>query len=48
MQTPQLKQRYATEGAEAIPMTPQEFTRYVNDEVTRWRRVVIDARLKLE
>jgi tripartite-type tricarboxylate transporter receptor subunit TctC len=48
MQTPQLKQRYATEGAEAIPMTPQEFTHYVNDEVTRWRRVVIDARLKLE
>ena len=24
-------------------MTPQEFTRYVNDEVTRWRRVVSDA-----
>jgi tripartite-type tricarboxylate transporter receptor subunit TctC len=48
MQTPQLKQRYATEGADAIPMTPQEFTRYVNEEVTRWRRVVSDAGLKLE
>jgi tripartite-type tricarboxylate transporter receptor subunit TctC len=48
MQTPQLKQRYATEGAEAVPMPPQEFTRYVNEELTRWRRVVNDAGLKLE
>jgi tripartite-type tricarboxylate transporter receptor subunit TctC len=48
MQTPQLKQRYATEGAEAIPMAPQEFTRYVHEEVTRWRRVVSVAGLKLE
>jgi len=48
MQTAQLKQRYATEGAEALPMTPQEFTRYVHNEVTRWRQVVSDAGLKLE
>jgi tripartite-type tricarboxylate transporter receptor subunit TctC len=48
MQTAQLKQRYATEGAEAVPMTPQEFTKYVHNEVTRWRKVVSDAGLKLE
>jgi tripartite-type tricarboxylate transporter receptor subunit TctC len=48
MQTPQLKQRYATEGAEAVPTTPQQFTKYVHDEVTRWRQVVKDAGLKLE
>ena len=48
MQTAQLRQRYATEGAEAVPMTPQEFTKYVHDEVTRWRKVVSDAGLKLE
>ena len=48
MQTAQLKQRYATEGAEAVPMTPPEFTKYVHNEVTRWRQVVKDARLTLE
>jgi tripartite-type tricarboxylate transporter receptor subunit TctC len=48
MQTPQLKQRYATEGAEAVPMTPQEFTKYVQTEVARWKQVVADAGLKLE
>jgi tripartite-type tricarboxylate transporter receptor subunit TctC len=48
MRTPQLKQRYATEGAEAVPMTPPEFTQYVLNEVARWRQVVKDAGLKLE
>ena len=48
MQTPQLKKRYATEGAEPVPMTPQEFTKYVMNEVARWKQVVKDAGLKLE
>jgi tripartite-type tricarboxylate transporter receptor subunit TctC len=48
MQSPQLKQRYATEGAEAVPMSPQEFTKYVHNEVARWRQVVKDAGLTLE
>ena len=48
MQTAQLKQRYATEGAEAVPMTPQEFTKYVHNEIARWKQVVQDAGLKLE
>jgi tripartite-type tricarboxylate transporter receptor subunit TctC len=48
MQTPQLKQRYATEGAEPVPMSPQQFTQYVMNEVARWKQVVKDAGLKLE
>jgi tripartite-type tricarboxylate transporter receptor subunit TctC len=48
MQTPQLKQQYATEGGEPMPMTPQEFTKYVFAEVNRWRQVVKDAGLQLE
>lgn len=48
MQTPQLKEQYAREGGEPMPMTPQEFTKYVFAEVSRWRQVVKDAGLKLE
>ena len=48
MQTPQLKQRYATEGAEPVPMSPQQFTKYVMNEVARWKQVVKEAGLKLE
>lgn len=48
MQTAQLKEQYAREGGEPMPMTPQEFTQYVFAEVNRWRQVVKDAGLKLE
>ncbi len=48
MQAPQLRQRYATEGAEPVAMTPAEFTKYVHGEIARWRQVVKDAGLALE
>jgi tripartite-type tricarboxylate transporter receptor subunit TctC len=48
MQTPQLKEQYAREGGEPLPMTPQEFAKYVFAEVNRWRQVVKDAGLQLE
>jgi tripartite-type tricarboxylate transporter receptor subunit TctC len=48
MQTPELVKRYAAEGGEPMPMTPQEFTKYVLGEVERWRQVVKDTGLKLQ
>jgi tripartite-type tricarboxylate transporter receptor subunit TctC len=48
MHTPQLKEQYAREGGEPLPMTPQEFTKYVFSEVNRWRQVVREAGLQLE
>jgi tripartite-type tricarboxylate transporter receptor subunit TctC len=48
MQTAQLKEQYAREGGEPIPMTPLEFSSYVFGEVHRWRQVVKDAGLQLE
>jgi tripartite-type tricarboxylate transporter receptor subunit TctC len=48
MQSPELRKHYATEGGEPMPMTPQQFTRYVLDEVERWRQVVKDTGLELQ
>jgi tripartite-type tricarboxylate transporter receptor subunit TctC len=48
LQTRELKEQYAREGGEPLPMTPQEFTKYVFAEVQRWRQVVKDAGLQLE
>jgi tripartite-type tricarboxylate transporter receptor subunit TctC len=48
MESPQLRKHYATEGGEPMPMTPQEFTRFVLGEVERWRQVVRDAGLQLQ
>jgi tripartite-type tricarboxylate transporter receptor subunit TctC len=48
LQTRELKEQYAREGGEPLPMTPPEFTKYVFGEVQRWRQVVKDAGLQLE
>src|SRR5690606_37225058 len=48
MDSPQLRKHYAAEGGEPLPMTPQEFTRFVLGEVERWRQVVKDAGLQLQ
>jgi tripartite-type tricarboxylate transporter receptor subunit TctC len=48
MQTPQLKEQYAREGGEPMPMTPQAFAQYVFAEIDRWRAVVKQAGLQLE
>jgi tripartite-type tricarboxylate transporter receptor subunit TctC len=48
MHTRELREHYAREGGEPLPMTPQEFQKYVFAEVNRWRQVVKDAGLQLE
>ena len=48
MQSEALRKHYATEGGEPMPMTPEEFQRYVLGEVERWRQVVRDTGLQLQ
>ena len=48
MQAPELVKRYAAEGGEPMPMTPQEFAKYLLGEVARWRQVVKDTGLELQ
>ena len=43
-----LKQRFATEGAEPSPMTREQFTKFIANEITRWRKVALDANIKPE
>ena len=48
LQSPDLKQRFATEGAEPSPMTREQFTKFIANEITRWRKVALDANIKPE
>jgi len=48
LQTPQLTKHYAVEGGEPMPMTPEQFAKYVFAEVERWRQVVKDTDLTLQ
>ena len=48
LQVPQLREQFAREGGEIVPMTQEEFAKYVFADVNRWRQIVKDIGLKLE
>ncbi len=48
LQSPDLKQRFATEGAEPSVMSREQFTQFVANEITRWRKVALEANIKPE
>jgi tripartite-type tricarboxylate transporter receptor subunit TctC len=48
LQSPDLKLRFAAEGAEPSVMSREQFTRFVANEIQRWRKVALDANIKPE
>jgi tripartite-type tricarboxylate transporter receptor subunit TctC len=48
MQSAELKQRFATEGAEPSVMSRDQLTRFVADEIQRWRKVAQDSGIQPE
>ena len=48
LQDPVVKQRFATEGADAIGSTPQQFAQFVANEIAKWTKVVKDGGIKPE
>jgi len=47
-QSPELKERFARQGLEAMPSTPEEFARVLKGDVEKWKKVVKYANVKLE
>lgn len=48
LQSPELKQRFAGEGAEPSMMSREQFTAFIKNEITRWRKVAKDAGITLD
>ncbi|MEQ1774274.1 MAG: tripartite tricarboxylate transporter substrate binding protein [Burkholderiales bacterium] len=48
LQSPELKQRFAAEGAEPTVMSREQLTKFVSNEITRWRQVARDANIQPE
>jgi len=46
LQSPDLKKQFAGQGAEPSSMTRDEFTKFVTNEIARWRKVVQDTGIK--
>ncbi|MCD0505127.1 tripartite tricarboxylate transporter substrate binding protein [Bordetella petrii] len=48
LQSPQIKQQFAKQGAEPGTMTQPEFARYVNAEIDKWAKVIADAHISIQ
>jgi tripartite-type tricarboxylate transporter receptor subunit TctC len=48
LESAEMRERLAAEGAEPTPMTPEAFARIVRDEIDFWRRVAREAGIKPE
>ena len=48
LQSAELKRRFAAEGAEPSVMAREQFTRFVANEITRWRKVAQEANIQPE
>ena len=47
-QSPDIVERLAPDGGEPVGSTPEQFGRLIASEITRWRKVVKDAGIKVE
>lgn len=48
LQSPELKKRFAAEGAEPASMTREQFSAFIANEIARWRKVVQESNIKLQ
>jgi tripartite-type tricarboxylate transporter receptor subunit TctC len=46
--SPELQKQFETEGAEVVQMGPDEFGKFLAAEMTKWERVVKEAKIKAE
>lgn len=48
LQSPQVKNQFAEQGADSGNMTQAEYAKYVDSEITKWAKVISDANIKAE
>jgi tripartite-type tricarboxylate transporter receptor subunit TctC len=48
LQSPDLKQKFAGEGSEPSVMSREQFTKFVGNEISRWRKVAQETGIKPE
>lgn len=48
LSTPEMKERFGQYSAVTAASTPEQFSSYIKEEITRWQKVAIDAGVKPE
>ena len=47
--SPEIKDRLISQmGATVVPMLPDDFARFVKDELAKWEKVVTEGKLKID
>jgi tripartite-type tricarboxylate transporter receptor subunit TctC len=44
---PEVKERFAAEALEVMPMTPAEFGKYIVVDIDRWTKLARDRKIEL-
>jgi tripartite-type tricarboxylate transporter receptor subunit TctC len=48
VKSPDIVEKYAKQGVEADPMSPQAFGQLINDEIAKWGDIVKKAGVKVD
>jgi tripartite-type tricarboxylate transporter receptor subunit TctC len=48
LRLPDVRDRLASDGSEPVGNTPEEFAAHINSEISRWRKVIVEAELTPE
>ena len=48
VKSPELRERFVTQGVDLSSSTPQEFAALIQSEVPRWRKIVLDSGAKVD
>jgi len=48
LESPDLRERLSSEALEPMPMSPDEFGRYIGDDIARWTRLAKERHIELE
>lgn len=48
LQSPDIRATFASQGAEVVANSSAEFTRKLNDDVAKWKKVVADLKLRVD
>jgi tripartite-type tricarboxylate transporter receptor subunit TctC len=47
LETPELRERLASEALEPMPMSPEQFGRYMRDDIAKWAKLAKDRNIEI-
>ena len=48
LETPDLRERLSSEALEPMPMSPEQFTQYIREDIVRWTQLAKERHIELE